>query len=193
MKEYKLILHPKNPAATPSSATRLTQRLAEQGLLGKPFRFREREHHLPGEAFMQLITFLGCSPAVAFEPPADGSERDGADFCHLELRGPFSEVRFLGEGGVKRPRCPKCRGWLEDWEQALNAWESDHDYHHRCPHCGDAVAPTIFKWRHSAGFGRLALAVWGVFEGEAVPSEELLRLLREISGEEWDYFYSRAH
>jgi len=192
MKEYKLILHPKDPRAEPPATEPLTTRLAAWGLTGNPFAFRGREHYLVGEQFMQLITFLGCSPAVAFEPPADGSERDGADFCHLELRGPFPTTRFLGEGGVKRPRCPRCRGWIDDWEHALSRWREGETHLHPCPRCGEAIDPTTFKWRHSAGFGRLAIAIWGVFEGEAVPSETLLRLLRESSGGEWDYFYSRA-
>ncbi|GAB6043396.1 hypothetical protein [Endothiovibrio diazotrophicus] len=191
MKAYKLILHPKNPAAEPPAGDALLDHLHRAGVIGAPFPFRGAEHHLPGEAFMRAVTFLGCSPAVLFEPPAADAERgDGGDFCHLELRGPYAETRFLGEEGVKRPRCPRCRGWIDDWQAALAAWQADVGYRHPCPHCGEPIEPPAMKWRHSAGFGRLALAVWGVFEGEAVPSEELLRTLREISGGDWEYFYT---
>jgi hypothetical protein len=48
------------------------------------------------------------------------------------------------------------------------------------------------KWKQSAGFGCQFLKVWGIFEGEAVPGEELMNTLRHASDLEWDYFYVRT-
>jgi hypothetical protein len=45
--------------------------------------------------------------------------------------------------------------------------------------------------RKCAGFGRLFIKVWGIFESEAVPSPNLLAALKRATGLEWQHFYIR--
>jgi len=192
MPDSLLILYPADSAAAPPSAAVLRDTLRRIALIGRDFTFRGDTHYLAGDEFMHLVTFLGCSPHIALEPPADGSERDGADFCHIALPAPGARPRFLGGANVKPPRCRGCRGELPEWSAALMAWEQDPDKARgTCPACGRPYTLPQLNWRHSAGFGRVALEVWGVFEGEAVPSQELLSALQGLGVGEWDYFYAR--
>jgi hypothetical protein len=46
-------------------------------------------------------------------------------------------------------------------------------------------------WAHTGGIARYSLDVWGVRQGTARPSDELLALLKRVTFEEWNYFYYR--
>lgn len=181
----QLILLPAAPQATLPDKRALLYRLEQCGFIGTPLMFNGQQHYRPGDNFLQLMTFLGCSPVVALgEPGATGDE-----FCHIQLDGPSDALRFIGGSNVKTPRCPGCGFRVETWPALVEDWLANPESIWRCPLCGKEYALPRLRWRQCAGFGRLFLRVWGIFEGEAVPSEELLKVLREVSGLEWQYFY----
>ena len=183
----QLILCPERPELVPSDTAALLQRLHAIGFIADTLTFEGREHYRPGEDFLQLITFLGCSPVVALgEPGATGDE-----FCHIQFDGPSAKPQFIAGSNVKVPRCPGCGHRLEQWQPEIKAWQENAEHVWRCPECGNEYSPTLLRWRQCAGFGRYFITVWGVFEGEAVPSEELLNALRELSDFDWRYFYVR--
>lgn len=180
-----LVLHPEVPTAVPADENALRVALTAQGLLGESFPHGGQRHYRPGDRFLQLITFLGCSPVVALGQPGP----TGEDFCHIALVGPGPVPRFYAGTNVKPPRCPGCGYRAEDWPAAVAAWEQDHSARWRCPVCGREYHAPELKWRQCAGFARFFIEIYGVFEGEAVPGEELLDGLKVSTGMGWTYFY----
>ena len=95
----QLILCPERPELVPSDTAALLQRLHAIGFIADTLTFEGREHYRPGEDFLQLITFLGCSPVVALgEPGATGDE-----FCHIQFDGPSAKPQFIAGSNVKVP------------------------------------------------------------------------------------------
>lgn len=187
MADNQLILLPADVARTPPSKRDLLYQLERVGFIGPPLMFRGQQHYRPGENFLQLLTFLGCSPVVALgEPGVTGDE-----FCHIQLEGPYDEPRYVGGSNVKVPRCPGCGFRIENWPALIAQWQEMPEQAWHCPLCGKTYRVPQLRWRQCAGFGHFFLHIWGVFEGEAVPSEDLLRALRESSGFDWQYFYWR--
>jgi hypothetical protein len=187
MAANQLILHPAQSIAVLRNKRDLLYRLEQMEFIGAPLMFNNQQHYRPGARFLQLLTFLGCSPVVALgEPGVTGEE-----FCHVQLDGPYEQASFIGGSNVKVPRCPGCGFRVETWSVLVEQWQAAPERPWHCPLCGKEYQVPQLRWRQCAGFGRFFLRIWGVFEGEAVPSEELLQALREVSGFEWQYFYYR--
>ena len=187
-----LILHPKDPefpGAGPADCGSLLAMLQSLRFIDSTIEFEGATHYRPGEDFLQLMTFLGCSPVVALGEPG----LTGDDFCHLAIEGPMAEARFVGGRNVKPPRCPGCGHRFDQWQEHVSAWEADREgYRISCPECRTEKALPGIKWRQCAGFGRLFIKVWGIFEGEAVPSDRLLDSLQQHTGVAWGYFYCQG-
>jgi hypothetical protein len=189
MKNGKLILHPAPPAAIPGSITDLITGLQDIGFLASPLEAAPDTRYLAGDRFLQLITFLGCSPQIQLEPPEGGS----LDFCHVSLSGPSGMVRFVAGSMSAPPRCPRCRSKNAAWEQMIEAWHRDRaGFRWTCPSCGAASEVSRLNWRQGAGFGRFFLEIQNIFPGEAVPGDELLRTLEASTDTPWVYFYATS-
>ncbi len=181
-----LILHPKLPDALPKDLDSLIAMLQALEFIDATLTYQGNIHYRPGEEFLSLMTFLGCSPVVALGEPG----LTGEDFCHVAFEGPAEQTQFIGGKNVKPPRCPKCGYRFTDWPERVSAWESDRENDRLgCPECGSELSLTTLKWRQCAGFGRFFIKVWGIFEGEAVPSDRLLDALQQHTGTAWSYFY----
>jgi hypothetical protein len=176
-----LVLCPADPFAAPPLAP-LMQRLHEAGFMG--VAMGQPGVHKPGDEFFEFVSFLGCSPVVSLGEPGKTAE-----ICRIEIPAPLDAPRFFAGANLKPPRCPGCGYRTPEGRAIGEAWEHDHHAHWRCPACGREYAAPQLGWRQCAGFGRVFVKVWGVFEGEAVPSEALLRLLAEASGQPWKEFY----
>lgn len=191
MPGHKLVLLPADPGFVPGDTGEVLAALRRVGLCGGPLLPADADEACrrcrAGPEFLGLVTFLGCSPNVRLEPEGP----DDRNFCHLELCGPFDQVEFLGGGALKPPRCPSCRSLAADWRDRLLAWERTRgDVVWTCPKCGHGTDLYRLDWRRGAAFGRFALDLWNVYEGEAVPSEALLNLLKTTTETRWDYFYA---
>jgi hypothetical protein len=177
-----LVLAPADPFAAPDHVA-VIARLSHAGFMGSPLA--EPGFYKPGQEFFQFITFLGCSPVVALGEPGATAE-----ICRMEIAAPLEAPVFLAGTNLKPPRCPGC-GYRSPEGRAIGeAWQRD-PHHHAwvCPTCGREYPAPRLGWRHSAGFGRLFLKIWGVFEGEAVPSDRLAQVLTEEDGRAWSEFY----
>ncbi len=187
MAENLLILSPKDFDALPSDKGLLIAALREEQFIGEGIELNGEQHYRPGEEFMMLITFMGCSPMIYSGEDAE----DGEQYCHIDIEGPYDKPHAITGDNIKIPRCPKCGHRFDNWRELLESWsEAPHD-EFSCPACGEHQLLTTLRWRKCVGFGRLFIKVWGIFESEAVPSPNLMAALKRATGLEWQHFYIR--
>lgn len=187
MADNLLILHPRDAHSVPADPEGLLRQLNALGFTGEAFSFAGAEHLRPGPEFLYLLSFLGCSPVVSLGSPG----ATGEDFCHIEPGHPHHQPQLLYGSNVKQPRCRSCGQRVEDWQDLLQQWAQAPQRRWDCPACGQTHRMDQLKWRQSAGLARYFIKVWGIYEGEAVPTEQLLGALHRQSGQEWTYFYLR--
>ena len=176
----KLLFHPPQESPVPDPE-RLADLLQASGLIAQPIAGRNHAYYA-GDRFLQLITFLGCSPFVHTEPQSEDDE----DFCHVIISGPYRQPRFRQGRNTRPPRCPACLKTLSNWETLLP--DSSSNSRASCPECGNEISFQQLDWRKNAGFGSLFIEVCSIFPGEAIPSTELIKLLAG-DGDDWGYFY----
>ena len=192
----KLILYPSQADAPAIDTDELVQGLESIGLIGAAFRCQGRTHHLVGERFLQLVTFLGCSPLIELEPPADAAAREaacaGGRFCHVHLVAHRNRIRFRAGTQAPPPRCPHCRQVESRWPDLLQGWETEpRNTQWICTECGHRGRLYDLNFRRNAGFARRFIEIWGIFPSEAIPVESLLATLRQLGGSNWNYMYIR--
>jgi hypothetical protein len=176
-----LYLFPAQPHAAPPPRRAVREVLGELGCIAGPLT---GGGFAVGQAFLQLVTFAGCSPHLVFTPPAPGSR----DFCHLELLGPYRAARMYTGPHTAGPRCPHCNARLRAWQAMREAWQAGSAW--PCPACGQAATVERWRWRRQAAFGRLLIVVRQVFPSEGVPSDRLLTALAQATGTTWDYAWA---
>jgi len=174
--ENTLLIVPGDPYAVPRAIPALLVELHEQGLLGAALG---DNRFAAGEAYARLVSFLGCSPYFKTEPEHPGDR----DYCHVEVRGPWARPRLIGRLDEAAPRCPHCRQTDRQWRHPTvdGVWT--------CPHCGGEAPWRLLNWRRRAAFARFALALYHVFEGEAVPGPDLLKTLAAHATTPWSWCY----
>jgi hypothetical protein len=180
-----LYLFPQNPWQEPPTTALVLDTLGALALTGQAYG---QHRWLAGDGLLRHITFAGCSPHLAFEPPADG----GGDFCHLQLLGPFDLPRLYTGPNTLNPRCPACKSRVPDWRPLAEAFGQEPRQPWRCPACGAEQGIETLNWRHHAVFGRLLVEVHSVFPAEGMPSDELLAALAQASGTAWDYGWAAS-
>jgi hypothetical protein len=182
----RLVLTPKNPYLLPENPTAIFSKLHEIGLISTPLP--NDQGYLLGEAFMRLITFMGCSPYIRLEP-----DESDEPFCHLLLDGPHPRPKLLVGKNSVPPRCENCRRRLGEWQTIFKTWQDKpQGWQFNCPHCGHSQDPATYDFKQSAGCGRFLLFVENIFPQEAIPAQSLLNILEQSSqGEPWLYFYQQ--
>jgi DNA-directed RNA polymerase subunit RPC12/RpoP len=182
----RLVLAPVDPYLLPEEPQDLLRGLREIGFIDQALN--NAPGYLLGEHFMQLVTFMGCSPSIKLEPPSPGES-----FCHLRLDGPYPRPKLMYGKNTQPPRCQSCRKRLNDWRASFATWEeSTHGSQTSCPHCGHNQDPMTYDFRQSAGCARLFLLVENIFPQEAIPSPALLTTLKRVTnGADWHHFYQQ--
>lgn len=163
---------------SPTEIDLLTEPLARHGLIGD--QTSAGNSYWPGDAFLELVMFLGCSPQVALNPQ-QAAEGHSVPSIHFHI---YPETRFLAAERRSAARCRKCRATVEAG-QAIG-WDEDVC----CPECGDQAKGVELDWRQSAGYGRCFVEIQGIYAQEAVPADKLLSILSACSGDDWRYFYT---
>jgi hypothetical protein len=174
-----LFLHAEDPRWQPENPGDLIDALSAIELIGNVRGELDAHVFRAGNAFLNLIMFLGCSPHVELDPD---TAPDGAQVCYVQVHN-YSEIQFLSAGGRPPARCNRCRTPVEPVPE-LSA-----DAVYQCPGCHASQALSQIDWRRAAGFGRSFIEVHGIFPQEAVPADKLLAALQTCSGCRWDYFY----
>jgi len=191
----KLILLPADPTCPAISTERLAAELQGIGLIGLPARVNNEIFYPTGENFLQLISFLGCSPSIELEPPTDplavAADSAAGKFCHVFLSS-TDTLLFRSDPHTSAPRCPQCHTPVVDWPSRLHAWQMDpenSEWHcKQCLYTGDI---TRLGFRKSAGFGRNFVEIRGIYPSEAVPGDALLNSLKSLTGGDWSTLYIR--
>ena len=188
-----LILCPENPLSDFSDTSALEALLTELSLIAEGIAGEiagnimggEEKRFYCGDNFVQLITFMGCSPHLVFEPPADGSD----NFCHVKIQTSKQPVLFTGQQTAP-PRCPSCRFRIADWKNDIDNWiKKPVTSQWQCPKCENLCSPVELDWRQSGGGAKTWVEITNIFPGEAVPVDLLMSKLKALSGENWRYFY----
>ena len=183
----RLVLSPADPLHVPQDIPTLIAHLQEIQFCADPIPAMNGHHYLLGARFMQLVSFMGCSPFIHLQPTEDGQP-----FCHLQVIGPLPEPIFLQGRNTTSPSCGQCRKRIPDWQPLIRQWlASPTSFQATCPHCGHRQNPAAYNWRQSAGSGQLFLYVENIFPNEAIPTPELLKTLEESETPSvaWHYFY----
>lgn len=175
----RLVLFPSDPHYAWNSDTVVLAELRDVGLIAERLQQNiECASYLCGERFLSLITFLGCAPNIALAP-----REDGQAFCHIELPVPFASPAAHFGINVKSARCPSCQNPVYALADVTEIC---------CGRCGTPTLAWQLNWRRSACWARTIVNVCNVYESEAVPSDELLDQLTNISGVSWRYCYIRS-
>ncbi len=183
----KLVLHAADPLHVLETPAALVEALADIGLTGAAVP-AAADAFQAGDAFLALITFLGCSPHVEFHP-ADPAQQEAGRYCHVRYALVADAPQFRFAPGKLQPRCRQCRAAVHDWPVLVQAWEAG-DVAPRC--CEKCVRPLVapeLNWRQAAGFGRWFVEIWNIHPHEAVPSEALIATLERVAGTPVQYFY----
>lgn len=189
----KLILLPRNPGAGACTCDQLAGRLQSIGLIGLPAGYSGGIFYPTGEQFLQLISFLGCSPAIELDPPADPALLEDAlahgRFCHVTLRC-TTALEFRADASTRPPRCPHCERPVPDWAAHIRHWQADPaGSRWSCPACQVTSRLTDWVFRKTAGFGKVFIEINGIYPSEAIPGEALLAALDDLTGGPWRAIY----
>ena len=194
MAVHKLVLYPAHLDLPAVDTATLVTTLQAAGLLAAPACQDPANGYRAGEHFLQLVSFLGCSPAVELEPPLDPAECErvcaSGKLCHIRIPPQQDRIRFRADNRLPTPRCPHCRKAEERWPELLGRWRADpRETGWECRVCGYHGRLFELNFRQRGAFGRSFVDIWGIHPAEAVPDESLLSTLAELSGCEWKYLY----
>jgi len=189
----KLILLPADPHVGADDCSDLAACLQNIGLIGGQSAHASGLFYPTGDRFLQLVSFLGCSPSIELEPPRNRTELDQAvangRFCHIVLVCETT-LQFRADRQTRPPRCPHCGHPVPDWQVHIRTWQDNPaESHWSCTACGEAGELTDWVFRKTAGFGKVFLEIRGIYPSEAVPGEALLAALAEHTGGTWRYMY----
>jgi len=180
MISHRLVLHPSDPMTAPQSTQALVQGLALSGLIGDVYPQGGEYAFFSGAEFLQLISFLGCSPHMALLP----GESEDPGFCYVSLTAIKAWPKFILGQHPATSRCPNCSSPAVDWQNNM-----DPGSIHVCTSCEIKSPIHALNWKRSAGYGRVFIEIYGVHPHEAVPADHLLESLHTAHGIAWDYCY----
>ncbi|HEB57005.1 MAG TPA: hypothetical protein ENI98_12030 [Gammaproteobacteria bacterium] len=188
---HRLLLHPQDADYAPESSGMVRKILHDTGFIGESCAVQDTENaaqrFLVGEQFLQLLTFMGCSPNINLMPQYEGDR----DYCHIVLSSIYKQPYFRSHTRDVFARCPECGRRDADWQKQIENWKKDVSLKkYICPHCHNAMSLYDLHWRHLAGFGRFFIEVFSIFPQEAIPTSPLMSALENSCAQPWTYFFS---
>jgi hypothetical protein len=173
----RLLLYSKSAQPATHSASSLLDPLRDIGLIANACTERAGDY-LPGEAFVNLVSFLGCSPDIALTPD------DGEHYCFIRLHDSTLSPHLYQGINTRAPRCSHCQQAMADWLEC-----EKQDY---CDRCSLADRISGWQWRRQGALSCWVIELMNIYPHEAVPSSQLLTFLETASGVEWGYAYLQA-
>lgn len=138
-------------------------------------------HYLPGEKFLSLITFLGCSPNINLFPV------ENENHCFISLLEQTSQAQCLGYTSTVNPKCPNCKKRIADWK--TENWNKAGEIC-CCDKCTTQTPYAELNWKQECGFSRCGFEIAHIYPHEAVPTEQLLDMLKKETEFKWNYCYA---
>ena len=119
-----LIIHPNDPTWFPDKTEAVTSSLKEIELLAETIPNEEHSYYV-GDHFLDLISFMGCSPNIDLTP------QDNADkFCCIRLIEK-PDITALTSQHTHAPHCPHCKKPEKSWSDTIT------DTSLKCSSCGE--------------------------------------------------------
>ena len=141
----------------------------------------KHKHYLPGDKFLNLITFLGCSPSINLEPI------HAEPYCFIQLLKQTPQAEYLGATSHVNPKCPACGKRIAHWK--TEQWQQPNE-NCTCDKCQQQTPYAQLNWKHECGFARCGFEIHHIYPHEAVPTDQLLDLLKQCTGFGWEYCYA---
>jgi len=107
MAASKLIFFPKSIDNTFDNKILLKILTQAQFIESEP---AEDNHYLPADKFLNLITFLGCSPSINLAPVKNELH------CFISLLKQTPQAEYLGATSHVNPKCPACGKRIANWK-----------------------------------------------------------------------------
>ena len=180
MNNGQLLLY---PTSITNRSDDIIKTLQSIQLIDKPWK--QQTDWLAGDNFLKLITFMGCSPYIEFEPPESGEE----NFCFVRLLGPYDKRQFIFGKNVRPPQCSHCFGKTDKAANLPIQTKSNPEDNWTCPSCNKSSHLADLNWRKQAGAASLFIVINSIFPSEAIPGNELLNALKASTNCDWKYFY----
>jgi len=157
--------------------------LQQKDFISGSWSYQNDVLYLAGNKFSSLLMFCGCAPRIEFKPLVNGEL--GSNFVAIQFVS-FSANHFYTGKYPFHYSCSKCSTSIP-----LNDSVTDNQSSFfSCPQCSRQYNYHKINWRRKAGFGQFFIEVKGIFEGEVIPSDELLNILSSITDSNWKYFYA---
>lgn len=192
---YRLVLHPQNADYAPESSETIQKILFETGFIAESHSVLDSrsadvgQSFLVGEQFLQLLTFMGCSPSINLTPQHDADR----DYCHIVLSPIYAHVHFRSHERDVFARCPECGRRDANWPALIERWYRDRSrIGYVCHQCHKSTSLYDLRWRQVAGFGRFFIDVFSIFPQEGIPSNHLLSALEDACAQPWTYFFTNC-
>lgn len=182
----KLVIHYENVGSFPDNRQQLIDQLTESGFLGQQFAQHAVDGFVAGPAFLQFISFIGCSPTLY----TNIDDRNKAGFCYIEVSPISNTIQLIGGNNIRTFLCPKCsyrQKNAADIIPGLTTTGSSDIW--SCSNCAKQIATHDLDLQQQGGFGRFYIAIHGIGEGLALPADQLMQKLVQITGETWRFFY----
>jgi len=184
---HKLVLHPCSAAYAPPSWSTIKAALREIGFVGDKFGASQESNYYVGDNFLQLVTFMGCSPAIDVSPQSENTA--GACYVQFKLMTDI-QFRYTHQYEV-RAQCPRCGGHVASWREYIDSWRNDSNMtQFVCEKCENSGSIFSLGWRKRAGFACLFIDIYNIYPQEGIPTEQLLTVLEETTQQKWTYFFS---
>lgn len=184
---WQLIFFPTDPQWCPMSADQLITALTSVGVVGESWQGGSNNRFLIGPRFLQYISFMGCAPAVQFDP------NEGNTIIHWIVNPCLHEPAWVIDKVQALPRCHWCKARIADWrEQLQNFAVATTPDAMICPHCHQSNQLTQLDWRHGAGYARQFIRIVNIYPREAIPTDAVLTAMQQHTGVAWQYCYCQA-
>lgn len=175
--QCSLYLHPDTPSVSIDNK-KLGLLLNKLSLTGQAIPGSDREYYA-GDRFLELVSFMGCSPAIQLEAGESKS------FCFIRLHHYDNATLITSEKQFRAPQCPQCN-------KPIPGWNNSDTPNASCGNCLTTSSYEQLNWRKMAGYANYFIEITDIFPKEAIPQSSLLETIQQSTGTEWKYFYSCA-